>query len=487
MSGTGWTCTSLTCTRTDGLQSGATYPYITVTVNVASTAPTSVSCKATLTVGSGSPIAFTDTNSTQQKLAPPTFTPPAGTYNTTQNVTLQAAAGASIRYQTSPDGVTWGAWQPYTLPIPVTSAMTIQAIASETGMADSAPAVAAYTLQFLLTTTVVPPGAGSVTINPSGPYAPGTAVTITATASGGYSFLAFTGDLNATANPQTITTNGSKSIAANFAPPGPGTAPSTLITNTTPQLPHYGPAVPFQLTFNSITTGGAADIMSAQAYIAKTPIAGAADYPPLPGSVPVCNFGYYYFKNSAKVGIYLVDYSNTGAPTYTGLIFSGDSGPVNGTYCSISNFSAPLPSGSQVSFTVNVAFSATFGNDQKTIWSYAASFDTSVYSAWTDVGTWDAFEPPAPNITLSMPSGPVQMGLQVQGSGFGTPTGPGTALPGTVTLGGQPMTVVSWTDTIIIVQVPPGAKSGPIVVNVGGASTNGAQFTVTTPFGCTVQ
>jgi uncharacterized repeat protein (TIGR01451 family) len=41
MAGTGWTCTvSPTCTRTDALAGGASYPAITVTVNVAASAPT---------------------------------------------------------------------------------------------------------------------------------------------------------------------------------------------------------------------------------------------------------------------------------------------------------------------------------------------------------------------------------------------------------------------------------------------------------------
>ena len=44
ISGSGWTCTlsSLTCTRNDSLAAGASYPAITVTVNVASNAPATV-------------------------------------------------------------------------------------------------------------------------------------------------------------------------------------------------------------------------------------------------------------------------------------------------------------------------------------------------------------------------------------------------------------------------------------------------------------
>jgi uncharacterized membrane protein len=40
--GTGWNCSSASCTRTGSLASGASYPAITVTVNVASDAPSQV-------------------------------------------------------------------------------------------------------------------------------------------------------------------------------------------------------------------------------------------------------------------------------------------------------------------------------------------------------------------------------------------------------------------------------------------------------------
>ncbi len=43
MSGSGWSCSGTTCTRSDALSPGATYPSITVTVNVAANAPISVS------------------------------------------------------------------------------------------------------------------------------------------------------------------------------------------------------------------------------------------------------------------------------------------------------------------------------------------------------------------------------------------------------------------------------------------------------------
>src|SRR6185503_2874387 len=53
MSGTGWTCTlaTLTCTRSDALAAGASYPPITLTVNVSSTAPSGVTNTASVSGG----------------------------------------------------------------------------------------------------------------------------------------------------------------------------------------------------------------------------------------------------------------------------------------------------------------------------------------------------------------------------------------------------------------------------------------------------
>ena len=54
-SGAGWTCTvagaTVTCTRSDALAPGASYPPVTITVNVAANAPASVANTATISGG----------------------------------------------------------------------------------------------------------------------------------------------------------------------------------------------------------------------------------------------------------------------------------------------------------------------------------------------------------------------------------------------------------------------------------------------------
>ncbi|HEY3025197.1 MAG TPA: hypothetical protein VGJ55_03500 [Pyrinomonadaceae bacterium] len=67
ISGSGWTCVlgTLTCTRNDGLAAGASYPAITLTVDVALTAPNNVTNSATVSGGG-------ETNTSNNAVSDPT-------------------------------------------------------------------------------------------------------------------------------------------------------------------------------------------------------------------------------------------------------------------------------------------------------------------------------------------------------------------------------------------------------------------------------
>ena len=67
MAGSGWTCPSAgnTCTRSDALAGGASYPVITVTVNVASNAGTSLVNSVTVSGGGSANATATDATSIQ--------------------------------------------------------------------------------------------------------------------------------------------------------------------------------------------------------------------------------------------------------------------------------------------------------------------------------------------------------------------------------------------------------------------------------------
>ncbi len=91
---------------------------------------------------------------------------------------------------------------------------------------DPFTAVAAYTVsfapQYLLTTSVSPPSAGTIAINPAssdGYYSPGTAVKLTASPAFGKVFLGFTGDLTGSVSPQSLTMSAALAVTAAFASP----------------------------------------------------------------------------------------------------------------------------------------------------------------------------------------------------------------------------------------------------------------------------
>jgi hypothetical protein len=91
------------------------------------------------------------------QVAPPTFSPPGGTYGAPQSVTLTATSGATIYYTT--DGSTpTTASTLYTAAISVTRSMTIKAMATASGMANSSVASATYTIQVAPPTFSLPGG-----------------------------------------------------------------------------------------------------------------------------------------------------------------------------------------------------------------------------------------------------------------------------------------------------------------------------------------
>jgi hypothetical protein len=82
-----------------------------------------------------------------------------------------------------------------------------------------------------------------------------------------------------------------------------------------------------------------------------------------------------------------------------------------------------------------------------------------------------------PTITVMTPqSGPVGTLVAIMGSGFGASQGSST-----VKFNGTPVTWVSWSATLLQVQVPTGATSGNVVVTVSGVASKGQAFTVTPP------
>ena len=147
----------------------------------------------------------------QSSIAGPLFTVDGTTYTTPQTFTW-ASGGAHTIATTSPQGsgagsrYNWNAWSDGGA-----ISHTVSPTANTTYTAN-------FTQQFLLTTTVIPPGSGTVTQQPASVfYDSGTSVQLTASPSGSYAFVNWTGDLSGTANPQSIMMSAPHSVTANFA------------------------------------------------------------------------------------------------------------------------------------------------------------------------------------------------------------------------------------------------------------------------------
>ena len=81
---------------------------------------------------------------------------------------------------------------------------------------------------------------------------------------------------------------------------------------------------------------------------------------------------------------------------------------------------------------------------------------------------------PTPGISsLSQSIGAVGMSITISGANFGTSQGSST-----IKFNGVTATSTSWIVDTIVVPVPAGATTGPVVVHTSGVDTNGINFTV---------
>jgi len=82
-----------------------------------------------------------------------------------------------------------------------------------------------------------------------------------------------------------------------------------------------------------------------------------------------------------------------------------------------------------------------------------------------------------PSVRVDPVSGPVGTKVDMFGEGFGAVKGSGDA----VLIGGRPATIGLWKDDVIVVHVPLGAESGPMVLQSQGRRRTVAAFTVHSP------
>lgn len=187
------------------------YKEITTAVGEAET-------RAGASLGSNNPVEFTITgnHTITAHFKPAQFTvttsvSPAGmgavtkspnkaTYDYNEAVTL-AAAPVSGWFFGGWQGDVTGLTNPIT--VNVTKNMNVTALFVQT---------------FTINASANPAGGGAVTLNPPGPtYAPGTQVTVQATANSGYFFTGWSGDLTSSNPTETVTVDKNLTIVANFA------------------------------------------------------------------------------------------------------------------------------------------------------------------------------------------------------------------------------------------------------------------------------
>jgi RHS repeat-associated protein len=107
----------------------------------------------------------------------------------------------------------------------------------------------------------------------------------------------------------------------------------------------------------------------------------------------------------------------------------------------------------------------------------ASDTNSALVTATFDSVSVNSAATPAPVITgVSATNGPVGSQVEITGTGFG-----GSQGGSLVTLNDAPMTINSWSDTFLVVTIPAGATSGPLLVSVAPSmnDSNAVDFTVT--------
>ncbi len=138
---------------------------------------------------------------------------------------------------------------------------------------------------YSVSVTVLPSGAGSVTVNHSAPYHYGDVVGLTETASNGWSFVSWSGDGTGTGTTRSITVTGNMAVTATFAQviysvtfatSGSGTTnPSGTQTYTAGQIVQVNAVANNGYTFTSWTASGAITFDDANSASTSVTINGA--------------------------------------------------------------------------------------------------------------------------------------------------------------------------------------------------------------------
>jgi hypothetical protein len=262
----------------------------------------------------------------------PMFSPAGGTYNATQTVTItDSAAGAAIYYTIDGSAPTTLSTL-YSSPIGVTQTETVKAIAVVPGSANSAVAMAAYTLN-------VTPTATPVFTPPEGTYNSVQTVGITDSASGAAIYYTTDGT-----TPTTLSALYSSPISVNQSETVKAIALASGFANSAVASATYTLNLPVAATPAFSLAAGT--YSTAQTVTISDTTAGAAIYYTIDGTTPTASSTQYsapisvsttqtinaiavasgYTNSAVASSLYTI---SIGTSTLSGTVFSGTQ-PVNG-------------------------------------------------------------------------------------------------------------------------------------------------------------
>ena len=184
-----------------------------------------------------------------------------------------------------------------------------------------------------------------------------------------------------------------------------------------------------------------------------------------PASVVVTVGGLASNAPNFGVAPAITSLSPSSGPVGTSVTINGSNFGASKGFSSISFNGIPTApvSWSDTSIVISVPTGATTGNVVVTVGSIPSNGVSFTVT-------------PSPSITnVSPSSGPVGTIVTITGSNFGATQGTST-----VSFNGMQATPTSWSASSIVVPVPSGASTGPLLVNIGGVFAN-SSFTVTPP------
>jgi len=281
--------------------------------------------------------------------ATPTFSPVAGTYTSTQSVSLaDTTAGAKIYYTT--DGSTPTASSTlYSGAISVTATETINAIAVASGYANSAVGTAAYTINLPAATPTFSPAGGAYTSVQS--------VTLADTTAGAtiyYTTNGTTPTTSSTVYSGAISVTSTETIKAIATAPGFSSSPvgSATYTLTLPTAtPAFSPAVGTYTTIQSVTitsatpsatiyytTNGTAPTTSSTVYTGPITV-GVSE------TIEAIATATGYTTSAVGTAVYTINLPPAATPTFT---------PAAGTYSTAQSVTiADATAGAKIYYTTN--------------------------------------------------------------------------------------------------------------------------------------